>query len=61
MKKRLLLVLLLVLCALALAGCGEKRVVHCDRCGKEITVDADSNVNEDWIIYCKECEKEIES
>lgn len=57
--KKLLIVLILALSLLALTGCGEKRIVHCDRCGKEVKVEADSNITDDWIIFCKECEQEI--
>ena len=31
----------------------------CDRCGKEVQVSADSNITEDWIIFCKDCAEEI--
>lgn len=59
MKK--LLIVGIALCALSmLFGCGEKKVLHCDRCGKEITVPADSNMTEDWIIVCEDCKKDIE-
>lgn len=39
-------------------GCGTK-VLHCDNCGKEIKVSKDSNMDEDWIIFCSECEKDL--
>lgn len=52
--------LLLALATLGLSACGaETRTVHCDRCGKEVRVEADSNITDDWIIFCKECEEEI--
>ena len=58
--KRLIAALLLVLILLGLAACGaEMRTVHCDRCGTEVKVTADSNITDDWIIFCKECEEEI--
>lgn len=38
-----------------LCGCNEKKIVHCDKCNKEISIDADSNLDEDWIIFCDEC------
>ena len=43
-------------------GCGktmQTRVVHCDHCGKEIEVPADSNLTDEWILYCTDCEKEL--
>ena len=58
--KRLIAIALLVLSLLALSACGGKtRIVHCDRCGKEIQVAEDSNITEDWIVFCKDCEAEI--
>ena len=59
----LLLAVGLLLCLL-LTACGKSaaatRVVHCDRCGKELTVEADSNMTDgSWIIYCSDCEKAL--
>ena len=52
----------LILCLalmLSLFGCGkEPKLLHCDGCGKDLTVDADSNMDEDWIVLCPQCEKE---
>ena len=55
--KRILCFLLAVLMLALLAGCATK-TVHCDACGDEITVEAKSNIEEDWIIFCKTCEEE---
>jgi hypothetical protein len=57
MKLTRILALVLALCAL-LCGCKEERIVKCDRCGKELTIDADSNMTDEWIIFCNECELE---
>ena len=58
--RRLIAALLLVLVLPGLAACGaETRTVHCDRCGKEVVLPADSKITEDWILFCKECEEEI--
>ena len=51
----LCLVMLLGICA----GCGATKIVICDHCGAEITIDADSNMDDSWIIFCKECEEEL--
>ena len=60
MKKwKTVIALLLLLLLLALAGCGAQKIVHCDRCGKEIRLDADSRITEEWTVFCKECEEEI--
>ena len=58
--KKILLALLLALSLLALSACGEKRIVHCDGCGKELQVNANSNMDEDWIILCEDCQKELD-
>ena len=56
--KRLIAIALLILALLGLCACGGKtRVVHCDGCGKEIQVDASSDLNEDAIFLCEDCQK----
>ena len=52
------LFLLLVLGSIFIS-CGRQKTVHCDRCGKELHISADSNVDESWILYCADCEKEL--
>ncbi len=49
-----LLISLMLLC-----GCGAKKTLHCDNCGKEVTVSQSSNMEEDWAIYCEECNEEL--
>ena len=49
----------LFLTAAVLVSCGKQKTVHCDRCGKELHVSADSNVDESWTLYCSDCEKEF--
>ena len=54
---KLMRVFCLLLAVLMLFGCGkEARIVHCDGCGCELTVEADSNMTDEWIIYCHDCE-----
>ena len=38
---------------------GETAPATCDKCGKEVTVAGNSNMEEDWTIYCSECEEAI--
>jgi len=59
MKKLICLLLLATLCLTIFCGCGEKKVLHCDHCGKEIKVEKSSNMEEDWIIYCESCNEEL--
>lgn len=56
--RKLISLLLAVLMMLGLLGCGAKRetrIVHCDKCGAPVEVDMDSNVTEDWILFCRDC------
>jgi hypothetical protein len=58
--KKLLIIAAAALCALAFAGCA-KKVVHCDGCGKEIKLPANSNMTEDWIVLCDECKSKVDN
>lgn len=58
MKK--LLCLLTAVCLLfTLTACGKTKILHCDSCGKEVTVKESSDMQEDWIIYCEKCNEEL--
>ena len=53
------LLCLVLAAAMLLPGCGkETRTVICDGCGAEILVKKDSNITDDWIVFCKTCEEE---
>lgn len=54
--KRIALLLLAAVLAVSLLACG-KVTLHCDGCGKEVR--ADAKMNEEWIVFCKDCEPEI--
>ena len=54
MKKFVLLILTLAM-IFSFAGCGEKKTLRCDHCGADVQVAADSEMTDDWIIYCDEC------
>lgn len=56
MKKIIALLLVLVM-ALGLMGCN-KKTLHCDGCGKEVK--CDSKMDEEWIVFCSDCEPEID-
>lgn len=62
MKK--LLICILALAMLSLFGCRKDssaiKIIHCDGCGKEIEFPVDSNVTEDWIILCDECNEKVD-
>ncbi len=62
MKKRIEWALVLAVLAVLLLGCaGNTRIVHCDGCGKEISVPEDSDTDESWIILCEDCKKKLYS
>ena len=54
MKKFVLLILTLAM-IFSFAGCGEKKTLRCDHCGADVQVAADSEMTDDWIIYCDDC------
>ena len=57
MKK--LLIILTAVCILSCTSCTEKRILHCDSCNTQIKVKASSDMDEDWYIYCKTCNREL--
>lgn len=52
-------ILIALLAALLLIGCGKTKTVTCDGCGKEQEIEAKSNMDDGWIIYCEECQVEF--
>ena len=58
MKKFILLLSVLAM-LLTAAACGATKTLHCDGCGVEVTVEESSNMEEDWILYCRDCHEEL--
>ena len=58
LMKKIIVLLLAALLALGLMGCKKTVVLHCDGCGKE--VNADPKMDESWIVFCKDCEPELD-
>lgn len=56
--KKITAMLLAAAMLTAFTGCA-KKILHCDNCNKEIKVSEKSNVEEDWILFCSDCEKEL--
>lgn len=56
MLKKILAILLIALMVLTFCACG-KVTLHCDGCGKEVK--CDDKMDEEWIIYCADCEKDL--
>ena len=60
MKKRIVAVIFAMLVLLStLCGCGEKKELTCDHCGTKVLVSAKSNMQENWIVYCEECNEKL--
>ena len=55
--KKILILLLVTLMALTLLACN-KVELHCDGCGKAVYGDA--KMDESWIIFCEDCEPDID-
>ena len=59
MFKKISLVLLALGLLTCTTACGKTKVLHCDNCQKEVKVEESSNMEEDWILYCEECNEEL--
>ena len=57
-KNKIMCLLLALVLVLTLVACG-KRIVTCDGCGAEIEVKENSNITDEWILYCSKCETEL--
>lgn len=57
--KKLFCLLVVTVMLFSLTGCFKTKTLHCDHCQKEVTVNEKSNMNEDWIIYCEECNEKL--
>ena len=57
--KKALCFLAAVSVLLTVGGCAKTKTLHCDKCNAEIAVKENSDMNEEWGIYCDECQKEI--
>lgn len=57
--KKIICFLMTLIMLFVMTGCGKTKILHCDNCQKEITVKEDSNMEEDWIVYCEECKEEL--
>lgn len=51
--------ILLAILLLLLSGCGETRTVTCDHCGDTIQLPQNSNIEDDWIVFCNTCEENL--
>ena len=55
MKNKLILIGVILCTLLVAAACAKTKALTCDGCGTEVRVEESSNMEEDWIIYCEEC------
>ena len=56
MYKRIFIITLSVFMLLLMNACGKTKILHCDSCNKEVLVSESSNMEEDWIVLCQECD-----
>lgn len=59
MIRKIIVFCLVMLFVANIASCGEKKVLHCDKCNAEIEVSANSNMNEEWGMLCGDCNEEV--
>lgn len=59
MLKKILMMLCVAALILSMVACGASKTLHCDSCGKEVRVRESSNMEEDWILYCEECNESL--
>lgn len=59
MLKKLICLSLVVLFVFSLSACGKTKILHCDNCDAEVEVAENSNMTEEWELFCSACEKEL--
>lgn len=57
--KRIVCLVVAISMFFVMAGCGKTKTLHCDHCGTEVVVEEKSNMTEEWLIYCEECNEEL--
>ena len=57
--KKILCCLIAVIALFTLVSCAGKKTLHCDNCGKEVSVSKNSNMDESWIVLCDNCDEEL--
>lgn len=57
--KKTLCILMTAGILFTLTACAKTKALHCDNCGKEITVKESSDMDDSWLIYCEECNEEL--
>ena len=56
MIKKTFIVLALLTMVFCMASCEkETKELTCDGCGKLVEIEADSNMTDEWILFCEEC------
>ena len=57
--KKVFVVMIIGLMMFSASGCGKTKVLHCDGCKKEVKVSESSNMEENWSIFCEDCNKDL--
>lgn len=58
-KKIIVFMLVFALMSIIASCHKEMKTLTCDGCGVDVQVEADSNMEEDWLVYCEKCNAEI--
>ncbi len=54
--KKVFCLLMIVVAMFAFSACiSETKTLTCDGCGKQVEMDADSGITDEWILFCREC------
>ncbi|MBR5479159.1 MAG: hypothetical protein IKU84_03190 [Clostridia bacterium] len=57
--KKILIFALLAALLISVCGCVKMKTLVCDGCQKEVQVAESSNMTDEWIIYCEECNEKF--
>ena len=58
--KKIIVLFITAFMLVSLCACGEKKILKCDGCGKDVEVDASSDMTDEWTVFCSDCEKELD-
>ncbi len=56
--KKFTIILLAMAMLFLMTSCATK-TLHCDNCNAEVKVAENSNMEEDWAIFCESCNEEL--
>ena len=58
--KKIVAIVLVVLLLIGMVACGEEKpTLHCDGDGCDNTVVGKEGMDESWVVFCEDCEKNV--